>query len=130
MMLNETFIVWGLIALLGVIQMLLVALLVNQQRKVKQLSSQLTSLAKEHKALVSGSNGLGRKLYKFRHDLNHLEQSQVQLQSTQSSDKAIEQAAAMMKSGVDLNDIISSCSISRGEAELLQEMLNLRASYS
>lgn len=119
--------VWLVIGGLVLSQGALFVLWSGARRQVKLVEKQIIALRKEQQALISGNLGMGRKLFKFKSNLAHLEQSQVDLKQTQSSDKSIEQAAVLLKKGVSIEEVISSCSISRGEAELMVEMLNNRA---
>ena len=117
---------WPLIIGLLVSQVAtLLALLMLYRKSVNQ-KTQIRRLSLEIHALVSGNAGLGRRLFKVKSNLENLEKSQSDLRHNQVSDKAIDQAATMLKNGIAIDEVINSCSISRGEAELLSQMLDQR----
>ncbi len=99
----------------------------RQSRKLKQIEQDFKALVSEQHAILSSSLGLGRKLHLFKSTLAQLEQSQDEIRLQDSTGKSIEQAAKMFKQGIPIMDIVESCHISLGEAELLQQMVSSKA---
>ena len=108
-------------------QIIIAALVVFQLVCLFYIAGLKSTIGKLQQAMLSGSVGLGRKLFEVATNLNHLEQSQADLQQSTPNDKAIEQAAKMLQKGLSVEDVIDSCQISRGEAELLRDMMSANA---
>ncbi len=116
-------ILYMMIALLVVIQAASLYVIWRQHQRLSKQSSRLDELKREQHAIVSGNLGLGRKLFQFKNNLQHLEQSQVEIEQSGTNSGAFEQAAKMLRQGISIDDVVESCHISRGEAELLNQML-------
>ncbi len=121
----------------SITEILMIALMVSQvvlvlayfrlKGRVNRQQQKLEQMKSEQQAIISGSLGLGRKLFQVKNNLSHLEQHQIELQQSTASDSSIEQASKLLLKGVSINEVIETCHISRGEAELLQQMLNTAA---
>lgn len=121
----------------SITEILMIALMVSQvvlvlayfrlKNRVNRQQQKLEQMKSEQQAIISGSLGLGRKLFQVKNNLSHLEQHQIELQQSTASDSSIEQASKLLLKGVSINEVIETCHISRGEAELLQQMLNTAA---
>ncbi|NVJ60307.1 MAG: DUF2802 domain-containing protein [Gammaproteobacteria bacterium] len=118
--------IWPLLIGLLVSQLVTLVALLYLYRKTLVQRKQIRRLSLEIHALVSGNAGLGRRLFKVKSNLENLEKTQSDLRHNHVSDKAIDQAATMLKNGISIDEVIHSCSISRGEAELLSQMLDQR----
>ena len=116
-----------IIAALVVFQLVCLFYIAGLKSTIGKLQQTVNRLSEEQQAMLSGSVGLGRKLFEVATNLNHLEQSQADLQQSTPNDKAIEQAAKMLQKGLSVEDVIDSCQISRGEAELLRDMMSANA---
>ncbi|WP_144395199.1 DUF2802 domain-containing protein [Pleionea sediminis] len=113
-----------LIALLVTLQAAILFWVLQLRTQIKVQGKKIQQMNHEQQAIVSGNLGLGRKLFQFKNNLTHLEQSQVEIEQTSQNSGAFEQAAKMLRQGISIEDVIESCHISRGEAELLKEMLS------
>lgn len=112
-----------LLAVLIASQLGMVLALIRLKSRVAQQQLKIQQLKNEQQAIISGSLGLGRKLFQVKNNLSHLEQHQIELQQSSLSDSSIEQASKLILKGVSIEEVIDTCHISRGEAELLQQML-------
>jgi hypothetical protein len=112
-----------IIPLLFLIQVVLVYALFKLSAELKQHRQQLKELKNEQQAIISGSLGLGRKLFQVKNNLSLLERHQLELQQTATSESGIEQASKLLRKGISIDEVVETCHISRGEAELLQQML-------
>ncbi|MEE4246568.1 MAG: DUF2802 domain-containing protein [Kangiellaceae bacterium] len=97
--------------------------MLKQRCSLKNLNEQLALLKREQSAILSGNNGLGRRLFQVKSSLNELERSQDELMQAGFSDKSFEQASKLLTQGNSIEDVMKSCHLSLGEAELLQQML-------
>ena len=116
-----------IIAALVVFQLGCLLYIATLKSNISKLQQTVDRITEEQQAMLSGSVGLGRKLFQVATNLNQLEQSQADLQQATPNDKAIEQAAKMLQKGLSIDDVIESCQISRGEAELLRDMMSANA---
>lgn len=116
-----------IIAALVVFQLGCLFYIATLKSNISKLQQTVDRITEEQQAMLSGSVGLGRKLFQVATNLNQLEQSQADLQQATPNDKAIEQAAKMLQKGLSIDDVIESCQISRGEAELLRDMMSANA---
>ena len=106
--------------------LVLLAVVLFKLKKQQQYTVQLLDKVQhEQKALLAGSLGLGRRLTRCNSSLKHLEKSQQDLHYKETSDKSFEQASRMLQMGASIDDIIETCHLSRGEAELINDMLEL-----
>ncbi|MCO7226083.1 DUF2802 domain-containing protein [Pleionea sp. CnH1-48] len=101
---------------------LIYVLRLKQQQKL--LTNTLAEVVREQQALLSGSLGLGRRLTRFGHHLNALEQTRDEvIDDASMEDKTFEEATLMLQKGATVNDVVERCQLSLGEAELLSDML-------
>jgi hypothetical protein len=111
------------ISVLLVLQGGLVLALIRLKIALNQQQQQIQQLKNEQQAIISGSLGLGRKLFQVKNNLSLLERYQLELQQMATNESNIEQASKLLLKGIPIEEVIETCRISRGEAELLQQML-------
>ena len=103
---------------------LVVSLLVSRQNvaRIRSLEKQLKQARNDLKALTTASVGVGGRVLELERRLRRMAEKQKQVDLYDSANQAYDQAIDMAKHGVKIDDIVSSCGISRNEAELIQMM--------
>ncbi len=103
---------------------LVVSLLVSRQNvaRIRSLEKQLKQARNDLKALTTASVGVGGRVLELERRLRRMAEKQKQVDLYDSANQAYDQAIDMAKQGVKIDDIVTSCGISRNEAELIQMM--------
>lgn len=89
---------------------------VDMQNKLDQSQSDVS-------ALCTGAVGVARRLNRIEGKLRIQNERQDKLELNEPSLQVYGQAARMAKQGADLDELVNTCGLSRGEAELIV-MLN------
>lgn len=84
--------------------------------------SEVLNLRNEFTAISSGNIGVGKKIVQHDNVLNKLELKLDELFFEFSNPKSYDQAAKMIEKGIDMDDVSTTCELSRGEADLLALM--------
>lgn len=126
-MITEILMVLATVALLGVsIQSIallrakrshkaLADILQDAQQRVKQMEQELG-------ALCSAAAGAGDHLVKLEQKVKRIIERQNLLELRASSDRPYTQASQLVHRGADIEELVDSCGLTRGEAELLVMM--------
>lgn len=89
-------------------------------RNVKATEAVAAALRDDVRALCSGAVGVGKRLARVEEQLLHQEHRQDQLElRDSSSDQAYDHAVRLVQRGVGLDELMSTCALTRGEAELI-----------
>lgn len=80
---------------------------------------QLNALHKEIEALLTANTGLGERFRLMEQQMRSLDDRQEQLEWTETSGQSLKHAVSLVKKGADVDELVTTCGISRGEAELL-----------
>ncbi|WP_455205828.1 DUF2802 domain-containing protein [Kaarinaea lacus] len=73
-------------------------------------------------AMCNGAVGIGEHLARLEERTRTIDQRQDQLEMQEAPDRSYKQAIKMVRSGANVDQIMTDCGLARGEAELL--MLN------
>ena len=92
---------------------------VNTQQ---ELQRRIRSLEQEMGALCSASVGAGEHVVKLEQQVQRITERQDQLELRATSDRPYTQANQLVNKGADIEDLMDSCGLTRGEAELLVMM--------
>ncbi len=123
---------WAII-LFGVVIVVLIVMLGYIWHKLGGQQQQLEKLQQEMRTRAATMTGMGKRIKLLDSHLQTLEQQQTQLAQKQDlvskrQDKLnlqdpgnmnYQQAIALVKKGVSIEELINTCGCSRGEAELL-----------
>ncbi|OGT19964.1 MAG: hypothetical protein A2V90_07835 [Gammaproteobacteria bacterium RBG_16_57_12] len=113
---------WMIYLLVGLMLIQAVALiylrgqLENIERSGKQM---VDALHKEIAALLCANTGLGDRFRLLERHVRGLDERQEQLEWSETSGQAIKHAVDLVKKGANADDLVTSCGLSRGEAELV-----------
>jgi len=85
------------------------------QRRVRQLEQELG-------ALCSASAGAGDHVVVLEQQVQRIMERQNLLELRTSSDRPYSQASQLVHNGADIEELVGTCGLTRGEAELLVMM--------
>lgn len=80
------------------------------------------SQGKKLKVVNQGAIGVGQRLLKIEKKLNLVLQQQSQLELKDPENLNYQHALSMMETGLDANQVMKTCGLAQGEAELIQSM--------
>lgn len=88
----------------------------QQNRDANRLDQAIGSLQQAHQAMSKSTIGMGRKLKQMDGRLQHTERKVV-LPTTDEA--TFQQASRLVGLGATASDLVDSCGVARGEAELI-----------
>jgi hypothetical protein len=89
-------------------------------QRIENLSLKIAELEEEVCAIGNGAIGVGRQLTAVASELKLVESNQEEMSYRDSHQpKPYLQAAKMAQMGADVQDLMDSCELTQGEAELL-----------
>ena len=94
----------------------------SQSENQQELQRRIRSLEQEMGALCSASVGAGEHVVKLEQQVQRITERQDQLELRATSDRPYTQANQLVNKGADIEDLMDSCGLTRGEAELLVMM--------
>jgi hypothetical protein len=101
--------------------MLLFWVMMQRSRKAQQqLHEQIDSLRTDINALYSGAVGIGKRLNNIERKLRLNSERQDKLELRDVDQASYDHAARLVKKGAEVNELVDSCGISKGEAELIK----------
>ena len=105
------------------------AVLVHRlQQELRQAGQTNKALKRELKANLSTTMGLGKRLLLTEQNLTKLTSNIEDMQSSQGVNSAIPRnyktASKLVEKGASVEELMESCDISQGEAELLAHLSN------
>jgi hypothetical protein len=83
------------------------------------VEQELTEVLSELKAFKSSAMGIGKKVMNIERDLADTVEKQQDLEFSDPNSLPYNQASRLVQMGADVDDLMSSCGISKAEAELL-----------
>lgn len=89
------------------------------KRYHNKIIGRLTAVMKDLQNMTNATYGIGQQVNHINHRVQNLNARQDALDLREQSDKPVEQAIALLQKGADLEEIMQTCHLSRGEAELL-----------
>lgn len=118
-----------LISLIGIASLCISYVLYRSLRSERlaqhNLAQQVVKLQCEVRALYAGAVGVGERLSRQERKIKRLNERQEQVEIKTNGDRPYDQAIRMVKNGSSLDEIISICNLTRGEAELITMMHQL-----
>ena len=87
--------------------------------KLQQTRADLNATRDDVSALCSGAVGVGNRLNKLEQRLRSQGERQDQLDLRTSGERPYTQAGKLVHSGATIEELINTCGITRGEAELI-----------
>jgi hypothetical protein len=87
----------------------------DAQQRIKQMEQELA-------ALCSAAVGAGDHVVKLEQKVRRIIERQNLLELRASSDRPYSQASQLVHRGADIQELVDSCGLTRGEAELLVMM--------
>jgi hypothetical protein len=86
------------------------------------LQQRIQQLEQELGALCSASVGAGEHVVKLEQQVQRITERQNQLELRAASERPYSQASQLVNRGADINELMETCGLTRGEAELLVMM--------
>ncbi len=93
-----------------------------QEETEQELQHRIHSLEQELGALCSASMGAGEHVVKLEQQVQRITERQDQLELRTTGERPYDQASQLVNKGADIEDLMDSCGLTRGEAELLVMM--------
>jgi hypothetical protein len=87
----------------------------NAQQRLRQLEQELG-------ALCSASAGAGDHVVRLEQQVRRIIERQNLLEMRAASDRPYQQASQLVHKGADIDELVDTCGLTRGEAELLVVM--------
>jgi cell division protein FtsL len=130
---NMTFVLFGAIAVLLILFILLTLYVYNlatslhqaglEIKKLKQFTSlqqkQLKSLSHELQSMTNAAYGVGKRINQLAGHIRELDDRQEEFDLKDQGSHSMQQAIALVHKGASIEDLVESCELSAGEAELL-----------
>ena len=88
----------------------------------KDLQRRIQQLEQELGALCSASVGAGEHVVKLEQQVQRITERQNQLELRAASERPYSQASQLVDRGADIDEVMDTCGLTRGEAELLVMM--------
>jgi len=92
----------------------------RSKKTQQQLHTQIDSLRTDINALYSGAVGIGKRLNNIERKLRLNSERQDKLELRDVDQASYDHAARLVKKGAEVNELVDSCGISKGEAELIK----------
>jgi predicted Holliday junction resolvase-like endonuclease len=89
-----------------------------KQHAVMQ-QKQLKALAFELQTMTSAAYGVGKRINTLAEQIRELDERQEEFDLKEQGSKSMQQAIALAHKGATVEELMESCDMSRGEAELL-----------
>ncbi len=128
-----TFVLFGAIAVLLILFILLAFYVYNlvvslhqanlEIKKLKQFTSlqqkQLKSLSHELQSMTNAAYGVGKRINQLAGHIRELDDRQEEFDLKDQGSHSMQQAIALVHKGATIEDLVETCELSAGEAELL-----------
>ena len=92
------------------------------QETEKNLQHRIQQLEQELGALCSASVGAGEHVVKLEQQVQRITERQNLLELRAASERPYSQASQLVNRGADIDELMETCGLTRGEAELLVMM--------
>lgn len=80
------------------------------------------SLQSDLRAMCMGAVGIGKRMLKIEQQLRQQDMRQDQIEIRDTGTREYDHAVRLARKNADIDDLISTCGLSRGEAELIKIM--------
>ncbi|MGA7800326.1 MAG: DUF2802 domain-containing protein [Gammaproteobacteria bacterium] len=106
-------------AVLFALQLLLWLALRRQRVRERRRLDDVQRLEKDVAALCSAANGVGERLVRIEDLVRRLTERHDQLELRAGADRHYGQAIRLVQGGAGVDELIASCGLTRGEADLI-----------
>jgi len=89
------------------------------KRYSSKLFSRLTGVMHDMQSMSNATYGIGKQINHINDQVKHIDARQDEIDIRDQGDKPIQQAIALVEKGCSMEEVMESCNLSRGEAELL-----------
>lgn len=126
-MINEILLLLTTVALLGVSIQCIALLRVKRSYKdmtdiLQDAQQRVKQMEQELGALCSAAVGAGDHVVKLEQKVRRIIERQNLLELRSSNDRPYSQASQLVHRGADIEELVNTCGLTRGEAELLVMM--------
>ena len=97
----------------------------RQRRRRAELEKSLQAVQADLGALCASVAGFGERLVRIEQQLRGVGERQDQLELHAGGDRAYNHAIRLVHKGADVQELVSTCGLNRGEAELLLRLHGL-----
>ncbi len=111
--------------LAGCLILLLLNLLRGRRQGRAARDPRLESLQRDLRALTAAAVGMGERVLEVERRQRRLAEKQENLDLFESANQPYEQAIHLARQGVDAEELVATCGLSRSEAELITIMHRL-----
>lgn len=121
----ENLIIPGLTVVTGGMMVLFIVSqvrLVQLRQQMKTQSELIATIKNDVRALFSGSVGEDSRIYKLEKRTRRIRERQEQLENSKHAERPYEQAIRMVQKGTSIEDLMTVCNLSKGEADLIMMM--------
>jgi hypothetical protein len=94
-------------------------------RRLREQGQRLEVLQEDLRALCAGAVGVDERMARMEKRARRLTERQEQMELRDSGDRLYAQAVRMVEKGAGVDELVSVCGLSRGEAELMVRMQGL-----
>ncbi len=98
--------------------------------KLRETSIELAEIRNLLVAIKSTGIGQGKKIININSELKNLKSKQQLRQLQDVSEKGFQQASKMLSMGVDAEEVMECCSLTRGEIQLLTQLQHVPAAIA
>ncbi len=123
---NLSLILIIIVSILFVAVLVLAIMLINLKKEVfslkrysSKLFSRLTGVMKDMQSMSNATYGIGKQISHINDQVKTIDARQDEIDIRDQGEKPIQQAIALLEKGSSIEEVMQSCHLSRGEAELL-----------
>lgn len=92
---------------------------VRSRRRAREMKAELQRLREDMQALCTGAANVGKHLAAMEQKIRRLSERQDQVELRDPAQQAYGHAIRLAQRGANVDELIASCGLARGEAELL-----------
>ena len=96
---------------------------ISELKQLKQFTAlqqkQLKDLSHELQAMTSAAYGVGKRINQLSAQIRELDDRQEEFDLKEQGAQSMQQAIALVHKGASIEELMETCEMSRGEAELL-----------
>lgn len=109
----------ALVIALGAVQIYQFIVIRRLRAQLRTREDQTLSQRDDFAAMCKASVGAGDHLVRLEQQMRRLTERQDQIEMRTAGDRPYTQAIQMVQHGADVDELISNCGLTRGEAELI-----------
>lgn len=87
--------------------------------RLQACEAELRALRMDFAALSTANTGVGKELGQLEQHVRRIAERQDQFELRDGGNRSYAQAIRMVQNGADVKDLMTTCALTRGEAELL-----------